>query len=223
MNKDCPTQDKWPEFLSGQTSAKEQAALELHLADCGDCRGSLALMFSEVADRENFAVPDSLKEKVKKLPATAKTDSVPLFSFKWFKIIGLEAGLATLLVVCCGALGLYLWQNRQSSKADDVWRNGSTNKNSVKLLAPEVNATLSAEKIEFRWSEIQGAKSYTLIISDEKGNIIQEISTEKPNLETSITALGLVNQKRYFWHLKVKLTDGTTAESENRKIFIAHQ
>jgi hypothetical protein len=112
-------------------------------------------------------------------------------------------------------------QNRQTSDSGEVLRNGATDKNSIKLLTPENNANISGENIEFRWSEIQSAKNYTLVISDEKGDIFKEISTEKTQLETSISALGLVKEKRYFWHVKAKTADGLTSESESRKIFLS--
>lgn len=220
MNKNCPTEESLQRFLSGETLGNERDTIELHLADCGDCRNNLALMFSEKNESKNFAAPDSLKEKVKNLPEKPKANSASFFSLEWLKINRWQVGFATTLLVCFGLFGIYVWQNRQQNNLVDVLRNGSGNRNSVQLLVPENEANILAEKIEFRWSEMPNAKNYTLILSDEKGDIIKEIPSEKSNLETTVSALGLATEKRYFWHVQTKFADGTTAESENRKFLV---
>jgi len=217
--KNCLPQNNFSSFLSGAISADERDTFELHLADCADCRSNLALMFSETP--ENFTAPDLLKEKVKNLPAKeSKANSATFFSLDWLKINRFQTGFAAMLIVCCGLFGVYVWQNQAPQNSDDVWRNGSGNKNSVQLLTPENEAKISAEKIEFRWSEMPNAKSYTLVLSVKKGDIIKEISTEKPQVETTVSALSLTKETHYFWHVRIKFTDGLTAESATRKIFI---
>ena len=67
------------------------------------------------------------------------------------------------------------------------------------------------------------AKKYTLVLSDEKGDIIKELSTEKTQIETTISDLGMVKENRYFWHIKAKLTNGLFSESETRKIFVVNK
>ena len=201
---------------------KEKETLELHLADCADCRRNLVAAFVEKAEEnQTFKTPQTLAKTVKNLPAKElKSNSATFFSFDWFKKNRLQIAFAAVLLVCFGFAGFYLLQNRQASNSDDVLRGRlATNKNSIKLLAPEEGANIQAEKLEFRWSEIQNAKNYTLVISDEKGDIIKEISTEKTQIETSSSALGLTKEKRYFWHIKAKLADGLTSESESRKLF----
>ncbi|HMS39465.1 MAG TPA: zf-HC2 domain-containing protein [Pyrinomonadaceae bacterium] len=213
MNKNCPTQNNFQHFLAGETSSNERNMLEIHLADCADCRQNLALMFSEnTAETEVFETPKSLIETVKNLPAKEKK-SASFFSFGWLKI-----AFASALVFGMAFIGIYVLQNRQTFDSGEVMRNGAINKTVVKLLAPENSTNLQSEKIEFRWTETQNAKSYTLVLSDEKGDIIKEFKTEKTQIETSISALGLTHNKSYFWHVKAKLADGLTSESETRKI-----
>jgi hypothetical protein len=219
-DKNCPTQNNLQRLLSGEMLENERDTLELHLADCVDCRNNLAVMFAEKSEVETFAAPASLKEKVKNLPEKSKANSASFFSFEWLKINRLEIGFASILMIFLVFTGIYFWQNRQTANSDDVLRNGSANKNSVQLFAPENEANISAEKIEFHWAEMPNAKNYTLVISDEKGDIIKEISSEKAKLETTVSELGLIKEKRYFWHVKVKFADGTTSESENRKFLV---
>lgn len=219
-DKHCPTQNNLEIFLSSEMPPKEKEIFQLHLADCADCRRNLVAVFvAKAEETETFKTPKSLTETVKNLPASeSKANSVSFFSFDWLKKYRLQTAFAAVLLVCFGFVGFYFLQNRQTSDADDVLRNGAANKNLIKLLAPEDNANIQAENIEFRWSEMQSAKNYTLVISDEKGDIFKEIPTQLTQIETTISALGLTNGKAYFWHVKAKLADGLTSESETRKI-----
>ncbi len=202
-------------------SANEHDALELHLANCADCRRNAALMFAEKREEtEIFTAPEALKETVKNLPPQkshleTNSASAAFDPLAWLKKNRLQIAFASVLIFCFGLVGFYVLQDRQTP--DDVLRNGAANKNSLKLLAPEDDANVSGEKIEFRWSPVPNAKTYTLILSDEKGDIIREISTEKTNLESSISELGLMTDKRYFWHVKAKFTDGSVAESDTKR------
>lgn len=219
----CPTQNNLEIFLSGAMPANKGETLELHLADCADCRRNLALMFGEKASNaENFAAPAALPEKVKNLPSQESQAQINKSSFNpfaWLKINRLQVAFATILIGCFGLVGFYFLQSRQTSNSDDVLRKDDSNKNLLKLLAPEESANPADEKIEFRWSSLPNAKNYTLVLSDEKGDIIKEISSTQTTIETSISELGLTKDKRYFWHIKAKLTDGSVIESESRKIF----
>jgi len=220
--KTCPAQNGLEKFLLSEMPENQKDTLELHLAECAVCRRGLALMFSENAEStEIFETPASLIETAKNLPERkSKANAARGFSFDWFKTNRLRiAFAAAVLLVCFGVFGIYVVQFRQKPDADDVLRNGAANKNSVKLLAPETDWEISGEKIEFRWSETPNAKKYTLVLSDEKGDLFKEISTEKTQIETTASALGLTKEKRYFWHVKVKSTDGLTSESETRKLF----
>lgn len=220
MNKDCPTRENLQHFLSSEMFENERDTLELHLADCADCRRGLALMFSESA--ENFTAPDLLKETVKNLPKP-KVNSASFFSFDWLKINRLQIGFATVFIVCFAFAGVYIWQNQTTSNSDDVLRNGASKNEVFKLLAPKDDVKLTGGKIMFRWSQLPNVKTYTLVISDEKGDIIEEIPSDKPQFETSVSELGLEKEKRYFWHVKAKFTDGLTAETESRKLFFVHR
>lgn len=214
--KNCPTQNNPELFLSSEMLPNEKETLELHLAECADCRRNLALIFSKKANEtETFETPKSLIETVKNLPP--KESKSAFFSYSWLKI-----AFASVLVLGVAFVGFYVLQKPPVS-SDDVLRNDAVNRNSFELLAPENNANISGENIEFRWSAMQNAKNYSLVVLDEKGDILKEISTEKTQIQTSISALNLTKEKHYFWHILVKFADGTVAESENRKISIAHR
>ena len=225
LEKKCPSQNNLQDFLADKMLEKERDKIESHLADCADCRRNLALMFSEKnTEREVFETPKSLIETVKNLPnRQAKANSASFFSFAWLKINRLQVAFSMVVILSFGFLGFYVLQNRQISNSEDVLRNDTSNKNSLKLFAPENEANLSADKIEFRWSEMPNAKKYTLVLSDEKGDIIKELSTEKTQIETTISDLGMVKENRYFWHIKAKLTNGLFSESETRKIFVVNK
>lgn len=212
--KNCPTKNNPGIFLSSEIPPNEKETLELHLAECADCRRNLAFIFSEKTNEtETFETPKFLVETVKNLPP--KESKSAFFSLGWLKI-----AFASAMVLSFAFIGFYFLQKLLVS-SDDVLRNDTVNRNSFELLAPENNANISGENIAFRWSAIPNAKNYTLVVSDEKGDILKELSTEKTQIETSISALNLTKEKHYFWHIRIKFTDGTTAESDNRRISIA--
>jgi hypothetical protein len=221
-NKNCPTQAEFSSFLARETAKDEREKIELHLADCADCRSGLALMFGKSA--ENFTAPAPLKEKVKNLRADkSKAKAASFFSLDRLKTNRLPLAFASVLAVCFAFAGFYILQDRTVSNPADVLRNGASKNDSLTLLAPEDGANLADEKIVFRWSELPGVKNYTLVVSDEKGDIVREIPSEKPFVETSLSEIGLLKNKRYFWHVRAKFADGLTAESENRKLIFVHK
>jgi hypothetical protein len=220
----CPNKDSLNLFLAGETSALQRDEIESHLAGCADCRRDLSAIFSEsINNSQNFKAPESLVEKVKTLPnkdlhaelednTSTQTAQVPWYRQNFFQI-----AFAASLLVFIGFYGFYYWQFQQTSNTDDIFRNGTSNRNSIQLITPQNNLDISTEKIEFSWSKINDAKNYTLILSDEKGDIFKEIKTEKLNIETTVFDLGLTEGKHYFWQIRAKLSDGSTSESETRK------
>jgi hypothetical protein len=221
-NKNCPTQTEFSSFISRETAKDEREKIESHLADCAECRSGLALMFGE--NGEDFTAPASLKEKVKNLSAEeSKADAASFFSFDWLKTNRLPLAFASVLTVCFAFAGFYVLQDQTPPDTADVLRNGASKNDSFTLLAPEDGANLADEKITFRWSELPGVKNYTLILSDEKGDIVREISSEKPFVETPLSGIGLIKNKRYFWYVRAKFADGLTAESESRRLIFVHK
>ncbi len=223
--QNCPSKDELYLFLKEETSTEQRDEIELHLAKCANCRQNLSFTFSEsFSELQDVKAPKKLVEQVKELPnknlnlsQNGKTESNKNNSVPWYRRNLLQIAFAASLLIFAGIIGVYVLQFQNNSPSDDVLRNGSTNKSIIQLLIPENNAEISAEEIKFTWSEIDEAKNYTLVLSDEKGDIIKEIKTDAPSIEKSFSEIGISQGRNYFWQVKAKLKDGLSSESETRK------
>lgn len=216
LNNDCPTQENLQLFLSGGLQATERETLELHLPECADCRRQLALMFTENAEeKEVFAAPDFLKERMKDLTAGKTQPQVIAFPtrrknyFQW--------AIAAALIICFSTIAVYVFRQTASPNRSETFRQGTSNANSMQLLSPADGANISAGTIEFGWTQIAGAKSYALVILDEKGDIIVQKSTTQDTFTLDISETNPTKGKSYFWFVKANLADGGTRESHIAK------
>jgi hypothetical protein len=226
LEEKCPNKNSLDIFLKGEMLAAERGGLEMHLAGCAVCRQRLLAIFAaNAAQSENLKAPSTLIEQVKKLPEAEKksSQSPPGKSQKdlvpWYRQKFLQIAFASSLVLLTVALGTYFWNSQPDFISDDIFRDGSGNSNSIKLLSPKNNADLSGPRINFSWAEIKGARIYTLILSNEKGDIIKEIKTDKLKIEINFSEIELVQNKHYFWQVKTLLVDGSILESETRKFY----
>lgn len=226
-NKDCLTKSGFKSFLAGDFSPVKKDSVEMHLANCKNCRQTVAMEFADQqTSGEDYALPASLKGEVMGIPKQSHNaeDLGKSEKFGWFKFLNrrpLQVGFAALLIGGFGFVGIYL--NREQPVKEDVFRSGTLNALSLNLLMPENNSNISGKSMDFRWSAVEGAKIYTFVISDEKGDIIKEISTNDTNLSAQISELGLLSDGRYFWRVKARLIDGSVVESEIRKINVARK
>jgi hypothetical protein len=230
LEENCPNKDNLYFFLVGEISEKEKGEIELHLAGCADCRRDLSALFSEsVNNSQNFKTPESLVEEVKKIPekeADVEKDgktSTQTVSAPWYSMRFVQVVFASSLIFLLGIFGIYLLQIQPDKTPEDILRNGSSNKNSIQLVSPENDNDISDGKISFSWLKIADAKNYTLILSDEKGDIVKEIKTEMQNVEASVSELDLMAGKHYFWQIKATFADGSVSESETRKFLNKNQ
>ncbi len=224
--KNCPTQDNLREFLVGEMPPSEKETLELHLADCADCRQNLVAVFvAKAEETETFKTPKPLTETIKNLPASkSKANSLSFFSFAWLGKYRLQTAFAAILLVCFGFAGFYFLRNQTTSNSDDVLRNGAANKDLIKLLAPEDSVVVKGSFVEFEWEKVSDASSYILIISDEKGDIIFQEQTKqtKFNFGRAYPSKRVNKQDKSFWYVQAKLIDGKIIESTPRKIFFEY-
>ncbi len=210
----CTNEQDLKKFLAGDGVEAEREAVETHLADCSECRFRLSDLYTE-KNKDVFYVPAKLKEEAKALPGKAeKTESVGSFLWKW------QTGFATLgFVILFGFIGFFVWNGGESQNdgGDDVLRQGRQNLDSLKLLSPKDNANINVAKIDFDWEKAEDLSVYTLIISDEKGDIVFEKQTKDEGMSVTDSESKLVAEKYYFWHVRAKFIDGRIAESASRK------
>jgi len=88
------------------------------------------------------------------------------------------------------------------------------------LLAPGSDAVIASDQIEFRWSHVPDASSYSFILLDEKGEIVFQTSTAEEHLTLSVSPVRLECGKPYFWYVEARLPDGTTVDSEIHQLVL---
>lgn len=219
-SNNCLTNEIKRAFLADELSIERREIAETHLSGCGVCRRQMAMMLSEIRD-ETLPLPESLKEKAKKIPAQQTTEKPDFFTaiFAYFKQPVAVAASIVLLIAFTSIAFLALrdkvpTQNSQEEK----FRQGNATANKPQLLSPQTDFAINTGEIEFRWSKVINALSYTLIILDEKGDIIAQQTTKNENFSLNVSALNIANNKHFFWFVRVKLADGTTANSDTAKL-----
>ncbi|MEZ5346458.1 MAG: zf-HC2 domain-containing protein [Pyrinomonadaceae bacterium] len=220
--KKCLNKKKLHLFLAGETSTTDKEEVESHLAECAVCRREVSAFLSEnKPDQKTFETPVDLLKKVKNLPKERADDSLRRDSSSpWFKWNFLQVAFAAGLLACFGFFGIYYLQLQQTPTRDDTFRHGSSSQNRISLSFPIDNSELTAEDAVFRWGKIEEAKNYTVVFSDEKGDIIRVVTTDKTELSGRISEFDLRAGKYYFWQVKTRLVDGSVLESETRKLRI---
>ncbi len=210
----CQKEQNLKNFLVGKITDAEREVMEIHLADCPDCRFALTKLHVE-KNEKIFLAPNKLKETVKNLPKNENNWESPFgFPWKW------QSGFAVAgFVVLFSFVGFWFWNTAQfqNSDGEDILRQGKVSSNTPKLLFPEVNANLTGAKIDFNWKQIEGVNSYILIVSDKKGDIIFQKRTKVESLSINSSEAKLISGKYYFWYIRAKFIDGTITESIPRK------
>ena len=100
----CLTKDSLYLFLNGKTSTEQMTRIELHLADCANCRLELSAIFSEsVRETQNFKAPEYLIKRVKELHEKEIKKSVQESSSNpWYRQGYSQIAFATVLLCFVG-------------------------------------------------------------------------------------------------------------------------
>ncbi len=209
----CLKQENIVNFLAGEGTESERISVETHLAGCRDCRLNFTNLYAN-KEEEFYTAPAYLKEKAKNLPQKEKV-AKPFFSFIFTRQ---TAFAMASFVVLFSLVGFWVLNSTQIQiDNSDVFRQGGQNSNTPILLSPENNASLLSEEIEFKWQKLDGANSYILIVSDEKGDIVFEKQTKEESLNVKGAKAKLTSDKHYFWYVRAKFIDGKITETSPRK------
>ncbi len=225
FEKNCPSQNELRSFLNGDSSAHARGEMEIHLAGCPNCRRQISANYVEnKQSSDQFDSPQDLINTAKDI-AQKESDGEAADPLKitptvagWRGSKGFRIAAAMCVLIFTGIFGVYLSQRDQVSMADDPFRNSSSRNRGIDLLFPENEKIVVSEAVKFEWNGSDGVKNYSLIFSDEKGDIVGKFETGKTSLERSLSEFGLADGRIYFWHVTAKLPDGSQLKSEFRKI-----
>lgn len=207
---DCPTDDDLNAYLADRLAGSGRDMIESHLSRCRHCRRLLASLHeASKPELEVAAAPVWLKARVAR-PARgreAKTRS-PIFGSR----PAIAAAAAALVVAI--SLSVFVFMRSDEQLPADRLRDHERTSAAARLLDPSAGATVAAGRIEFRWSAVEDAQSYTLTLLDEKGDIAHRAPAVGEKLTLSAGDARLERGKSYYWFVTVKLSDGTALDSE---------
>lgn len=219
MNKEnCLTTEIKHAYLFDKLSTDERETAEAHLAACRLCRHQLTVMFED--KQEVLSIPDLLKQKAKQIPAQEIKERQNLFtslSAYFRQPVAVAASIVLLIVVSSITFFVLREKSPAQNSNEEKLRQGNTSANKPQILSPAINAQITSDQIEFRWEKVINALSYTLIVTDEKGDIIFQQKTTQENFTLNLSTLNLTKDKTYFWFVKTKLADGTAIDSDTAK------
>ncbi|MCB1024377.1 MAG: zf-HC2 domain-containing protein [Acidobacteria bacterium] len=228
MHKEnCPSGNELFAFLKNEEPAGMRDEMETHLAGCAKCRRMISMMYLESReDNDHIDPPLNLTETARSIPQTrsgAPDAGIPDFSgsrSSWIRAKKVQIVFASFVLVFAGIFGVYFLQRDPAAAPDDTFRNAPPSANGIHLVSPDNEEIVGEQGTRFEWKKIEGALRYTLIFSDEKGDIVGKFETEEPVVEGSVSKFGLVDRRKYFWHVTAKRPDGSRIESEFRTILI---
>lgn len=209
---DCPSERDLKAYLQRERGSDQTPGIETHLVGCRACRLQLLNWQAESGDAfEIVPAPSNLKERV-------GNATKPRSSFFQY-LIGSSStpafAIAALVLIAVTAAGLWRLVRpvAQVNTNSDILRSGSPRVSSVRPIFPAQNAVVTGPAIEFRWGSEADVTRYTVEVLDEAGDIIYQAVTSTDHLTVDTSQAQLYPQRKYYWHLKAKLADGTAIET----------
>lgn len=218
ISDNCLTTETKRAFLADELSTERRETAEVHLSDCSACRRQISIMLSEIKTEETLPLPESLKQKAKQIPLRQTSEKQNFFTtFLAFfqKPAAVAAGV--VLLIALASIAFIALREKNPLQKDEKFRQGNSSANKPQLLSPISDSSIETTKIDFRWSKVINALSYTVVVLDEKGDILFQKSTTQESLSMDAAALNLANSRHFFWFVRVKLADGTTSNSDSSK------
>lgn len=210
----CQTPERLELYLDDGLEPDERARVEGHLSRCDACRRRLVGIHE--ARREETVTrraPESWKRRAREIPRRRRT------ARRW------QPALAAVLVL---ALGLAVYRAvdvarpaRQAPDAERL-RTPPASPTGPAALAPADGAVVTPGAIEFRWSEVERARRYTLTVLDAEGDVVFRAETREAHRTVDWGQEEAPRDGRsYFWYVTAQLTDGTSTDSEIRRLSLA--
>lgn len=215
---DCRTGEELNSYLSGSLTAGERERVESHLALCRQCRHLLAVALeSSKPEPQTYRAPQMLKARAVRIGRGERAASRSL-------VFGLPiryAAASAIFILAISATMIFFFRSSERLPTDRL-RQQEGFSIAPQLLSPAGGATVTTDQIEFRWSEVQGARSYHLTVMNETGDIVFRAQAERERLSVNSTDARLESGKTYFWFVTAKSIDEATVDSVIFKFVFNH-
>lgn len=215
----CPTEQELRNYLQRDDQTNQSTAIPTHLVGCRSCRLDLLNWQQETAGlAESASVPPGLKRRVARM-GTARTSVFPNLT-GWVR--SPSFALAALVLIVITAAGLWRYVNNAGPTPidGDTLRAENRRTPSINPTFPKENAVVPTSTIVFSWTTDAQVIRSTVLILDEVGDIVYQAVTPSDQLTVDISQTQLRPQKKYFWHVRAKLADGTEVETKPLPFYV---
>lgn len=213
---ECPSEDQLSSYLRREHSEAEIMRFEEHLVVCRACRLTLLSRQAIPADAvEGFRLPAKLRQEVSRLPHRQSA-----FLVRWPKSPALAIAALLLIAVTAGGLWRFMSNTQPQNANSEAFRADRKRQVSLRAVSPAENAVVPAATIEFKWTPEAEALRYTVVVLDESGDLVHQADTTTNYLLIDPARSKLQSEKKYFWRVRAKLTDGTEVETAPAGFYI---
>ncbi|HWN10148.1 MAG TPA: hypothetical protein VNO50_12930 [Pyrinomonadaceae bacterium] len=139
---------------------------------------------------------------------------------RWPKAPALAIAALLLIAFTAGGLWQFTSKTRTQNANSEAFRADRKRQVSLRAVSPTENAAVLSPAIEFKWTPEADALRYTLVVLDESGDVVHhaEVTTNYFLMDTAQARIQ--TEKKYFWRVRAKLTDGTEVETAPAGFYI---
>ena len=185
-------EDVFAAYLDRSLSPAARASVDLHLAECAECRDELV----------------TLSELARAVNRPRRT----------LRIGGVAAAIAAAVLV---AVILPRQTSRLSSPDDERLRETSSiAPDRIAAVSPRDGTVLASDSVRFVWRRDSTDAGYRLVVSDTAGNVAWTVDTPDTSVVVP-DSVRLERDRVYFWYVDAIGREGSTRTTPLRQFRIA--
>jgi hypothetical protein len=204
----CPDELTLAAFADNQLGMRRRARVERHLADCGTCRGLIAMRarLDDAAEEAPFA--GDVLARARQLPPSRPW----LFAGAWrWPAVGGATAVAAMLLLAVYA-GAHRPSARPVATPPDAAVRGSADEAGPRLITPAAEAVIDATRLELRWTVVPTAVFYEVRITTDDGDLVWSGRASASEIRIP-TGVSFSPGRRYFAWVTAHLAGNRTLRS----------
>ena len=215
----CFTEDQLLYFLEESRPSPAHRQYEHHFAECRQCTDQLVSLETFLYDLKTagllsaekshhphtITLQEQLKNRISdKINSWWNSFRVPRLAYQM-------AGFAVILIMLItlldyqGIIKNHWFPTREPSLIETTA--------SLNLLSPSDHSLVNSSELQFNWSSISGATSYTFLLLNEQGDILWEEQTPRTALSLP-EEIQLQPSTVYFWQVECQFEAGGSLTSD---------
>lgn len=215
----CLDETQLLSFLEGRSNNRKRQEFYHHLAYCPACTEQLIGLEEFLHDLKKEGVlpaekriDTNISQYFKEFNNTISDGIISLGSlFKLPRPVYQFVGFVVVLLIVVMVLDHQQFVSNLSFNTREPAVN--LTESSIRLLAPTNHSTVKPNTLQFRWTKVSHAASYTFLLLNAQGDIILEQNTDDVKL-TFPAHIQLQTPGTYFWQVECLLEQGGSMVSE---------